>query len=43
MKRKALSKAFIVDHTQMSDQVDHLRNLLLFYKALKTFKKKVDQ
>jgi hypothetical protein len=27
----------------MSDQVDHLRNLLLFYKALKTFKKKVDQ
>jgi len=40
---KTPQKAFGEDHTQISDRVNHSRNLLLFYKTLKTSGKKVDQ
>ena len=36
-------QAFGEEHTHLSDRVNHSRNLLLFYKTLKTSRKKVDQ
>ena len=42
-KERQTSKAFGEDHTQLSDQVNHLRTYFYFVKLSKTSRKKVNQ